>query len=215
MPLLSERTVGKSGKAGIWNIAETMEELMKLAVLPQKELVALNKVSREHRKKEWLSARILVSHLIGKKSAKIYYDENNKPRLANSDYQLSLSHSHHLLAAITDKPETGIDIEIIQPKIERIKEKFMSAEELEAVGKKNSVEKLYVYWCAKESLYKLYGKKQLAFKENIYVEPFDFSRGGKIRGWIRNGFTNKFFSLWYEKISYQEKDFMLSHILNS
>jgi len=30
-----------------------------------------------------------------------------------------------------------------------------------------------MYWCAKEAIYKLYGKKKISFKNSIYIKPFN------------------------------------------
>jgi len=37
----------------------------------------------------------------------------------------------------------------------------------------DDLSKMCIYWCAKESLYKWYGKKNLSFKDNIFIEPFE------------------------------------------
>lgn len=214
MPLIFEKSAGKSGKWGIWNISETLSELIQTAGFEEKEFWELKRFSNEQRKKQILCARILTAHLLKKNKMKIFYDENSKPVLKNEKYFVSLSHSGELLAAIIDRLETGIDIERIQTKIERIREKFMSAEELRAVGEKYRIEKLYVHWCVKESLYKWYGKKQLDFRKNFFVEPFDFSDSGKIKGWLRNNGVEKCLSLWYETIRQGHNDFMLAFIMN-
>src|SRR2546430_8757086 len=44
-----------------------------------------------------------------------------------------------------------------------------------------------------ESLYKLYGKKELEFKKHLIVEPFEYLEHGKIRAdIIQNGLKQKF-----------------------
>ena len=99
-------------------------------------------------------------------------------------------------------------IEKINPKIERIRSRFLSDQEL---GEKQeySLEKLHVYWGAKEALYKFWGKKELSFKENIFIDPFEFEDAGTIKGRIKKGGYIKYFTLSYEKI----QDYILVYVL--
>jgi 4'-phosphopantetheinyl transferase EntD len=50
----------------------------------------------------------------------------------------------------------GIDIERLKDRIYRIKDRFLTIEEHKSLGETNRLEKLYVIWGAKESLYKIY-----------------------------------------------------------
>jgi phosphopantetheinyl transferase len=177
------------------------------------DLAQLNSFTYEHRKKEWLVSRILADKLMGG-NAEIIYDENNKPFLHRCQKHISLSHSHNLLAVIIDEKETGIDIELIKPNVLKIKDKFMSEAELKAIEKGHKKEELTLYWCVKESLYKLYGKKKLTFKENLIVEPFEYLAKGNIRADIIYDSMKRKFELHYEKLSVEGKDYMMTYILN-
>lgn len=214
MSLSTLKEISKSGKLALWHITESLEELLKMKRSSEEHMAALNVFSYEHRKKEWLVARILAEQLSGEKDIRIFYDKHNKPILKNSKKHISISHSHDILAVILDDHETGIDIEIIKPKVLRIKEKFMSEDELKSLQKENLPEQLTVYWCAKESLYKLYGKKELAFKENLCVEPFRYSEKGIIKGWIKISAIQKSFALQYEKLNSGDDNYMLAYVIN-
>jgi 4'-phosphopantetheinyl transferase len=48
----------------------------------------------------------------------------------------------------------------------------------------NDLVKLCIYWCAKEALYKIHGKKNLLFADHLRVEPFTLSTGGYLLGRI-------------------------------
>jgi hypothetical protein len=80
--------------------------------------------------------------------------------------------------------------------------------------KENLPEQLTVYWCAKESLYKLYGKKELAFKENLKIEPFHYSEKGIIKGWIQKSAMKKAFAIQYEKLNSGDDSYMLAYVIN-
>lgn len=214
MPMLTTNRVGKSGKLGIWHITEPLDVLLEMKGFSKEDIAGLGSFAYEHRKKEWLVARIMTEELSGEKNIRIIYDEHSKPCLKNSKKHISLSHSHDLLAVILNESETGIDIELIKPKIANIKGKFMSNPELNSLQKENVAEQLTVYWCAKESLYKLYGKKELAFKENLVIEPFQYVGQGIIKGWIKNAVMNKRFSLHYETLNSGNDPYMLAYVID-
>ena len=95
-----------------------------------------------------------------------------------------------------------------------IKEKFINEEERKFLNINNIEEHLTVLWCAKESLYKLYGTKQLDFKKNLLIEPFDFSGNGKITGRIKTESMNKLYTLHYEKINSDNNNYILVYVIN-
>jgi 4'-phosphopantetheinyl transferase len=111
----------------------------------------------------------------------ISYDDKGKPYLAGDTRHISVSHSHDKLAIIVNEQEaTGIDIELIRDKVLRIKHKFLRDAELADAG--GDVEKLLIYWAAKESLYKIYGLKEVDFIEHLLVNPFTKHNLGTIIG---------------------------------
>ena len=214
MPLLPIKEAGPHAKIGLWLLTESTEELIKRKTIPAEDLLVLRSFSHDQRKKEWLAARILAEELTDGKNVRIVYDEHNKPALKGSQKHISISHSHSLLTMILDSKETGIDIELVKPNVERIKEKFLSEGELKSLGEEKLTEKLTLYWCAKEALYKYYGKKLLTFKEHLIVEPFDYTGTGQLLARIIHPSMNKLFKLHYEKISVKDEDYILAYILN-
>lgn len=199
---------------GIWRITESLDELLRMKTFSEADLSALDSNPNKRRRKEWLAARILVEQLTNEKNIRIIYDEHKKPFLQNSKKHISLSHSRDLLAVIVDESETGIDIEGIGSKVVRIKEKFMSTEELGSLQEEKQEEQLTIYWCAKESLYKLYGRNELVFNKDLIIEPFHYSEKGIIRGWVKNSTMKKSFKLQYQKLISGNHSYMLTHIIN-
>lgn len=217
MGIFLSKKVGANGKLGIWHITESLDELLRMipiSIGTKNDFSVLNTFSNERRKKEWLVARILLAQFTEEKEVRLVYDEYGKPFLKNSEKFVSLSHSNNLLAVILAEEETGIDIELIKPKILRIKEKFMNPEELGSLQKENQEEQLTIYWCAKESLYKLYGRNELIFNRDLLIEPFHYSEKGIIRGWIKNSTIDKSFTLRYQKLISGNDSYMLTHIIN-
>jgi 4'-phosphopantetheinyl transferase len=173
---------GTSGKVGIWEIIENEEELFKLANLDAGEKHYLGQIKAEKRRKEWLSVRALVNTLMGK-SCKITYQETGKPIITEHSLFISVSHTDGFVAvSLNNKEETGIDIQTKGDKINKIKHKFLGEAELACIKTNKDSEKLLVFWCAKESLYKLYGKKEVIFNKDLFISPFELETSGTLNG---------------------------------
>src|SRR5690606_10777059 len=113
-------------------------------------------------------------------------DDCGKPHLLNCKYHMSMSHSNGFAAVILNKNESvGIDIEQVHEKIRRIEKKFLSDEEKLAAS--DNLEMLCMYWSAKEVLYKIYGRKKLELKKDLFIHPFSPEINETCVGEIRNG----------------------------
>ncbi len=185
---------------GVWEITETKQELEKRIDLSVEEKKQLNEIKFENKKLQWLSIRALLKEMLGRQF-QIIYTKTGKPFLKNSSLKISISHTDKFAALVINrKEETGIDIEKVSNKVERIKNKFLNSSELENIGNSEYLEKLHVYWGAKESLYKVYGEKELIFKENLMIAPFEYLNSGTITGKIKKDDSHKNYLLKYEKV---------------
>lgn len=211
MPVLFHIQVSEHCRLAVWELTEDLEALTSKPQLNANDLWTLDTFKHLTRKKQWIASRILANSLTNNANTRIIYDKFNKPQLENSSAFISVSHSHNLVSVIiNDKESTGIDIELIQPKIVTISSKFLSNNELENIQTNINPEILSVYWCAKESLYKQYGKKELIFKENIHIAPFSYSsNGGVLKGSILTQNYRNEFSLKYIKYG----NYMITYIL--
>jgi phosphopantetheine--protein transferase-like protein len=127
-------------------------------------------------------------------------DDNGKPYLTNFPHFISLSHSYDYAAVMVSKDKSvGIDIELIKNKIERIASKFMSVDEMQFIDENQRIEHLYVCWCAKEAVYKLHGKKNVSFIENIELKPFQYEGEGSFAAKLSVGSVQKEFQVHYEQ----------------
>lgn len=142
------------------------------------------------------------------KRVELSYNSEGKPELKQEDCHISISHSHDKLVIICNKLKpTGIDVELIRDKVLKIKDKFLSTDELNEA--KENVAKLIVYWAAKEALYKFYSRKEVEFAKHLFVHPFELKAQGLLLGEIRLESFNKKLRLHYEKL----EDYMLVYIL--
>jgi phosphopantetheinyl transferase len=129
---------------------------------------------------QWYATRHLVNVLIGAPS-EILKDEFGKPYLQDNITHISLTHTVNFAAAIVStKYEVGIDLEAVLPRIERIAHKFLREDERNTIREHERVEKLTLYWSAKEALYKLHGRKQLDFTTQLLIAPFDIQTEGEL-----------------------------------
>lgn len=195
---------------GMWQLCETVEELTALLPVfypPNAHLIMGN----ERRQKEWLATRILLYALlpVDLKPLPLVYDDNGKPELATSELiaattsitplpALSISHcAGWVVVAFHPHKPIGIDIEQINNRVLRIKERFLSPEELERIdhNKDNETDndnnhedrvnfaavgrlfwgqagRLTLAWSIKEAVYKWYGKGEVDFRRDIEVLGF-------------------------------------------
>ena len=156
---------------GIWQTSESLQELQ--ALLPAHVDCAQIAEVNDKRKKEWLASRVLVYTLLKQFTgmpAVLRKDQNGKPYFEGLPFHVSVSHSPALAAVIiSDKYEVGIDIELLSPKALRVAGKFLSEAENAYTAQNES--QTCLYWSAKETLYKLYSRKQLIFKDNLILKP--------------------------------------------
>lgn len=206
MPLLYKKYISSNSQLALWNITESSEELLSQLNCPANSSVF---DVNEQLKKQRIGVRLLINLLCTEPCNEIIYDVYNKPSLVNSSAKISISHAHdHVAVIVNNVNETGIDIELIKPKVERIAERFMSEEELKSVDPGKRIEQLITYWCAKEALYKYYGKKELLFRKHLFVEAFSQNQTGNLVGHIRTPHINIDLRLCYEKTG----DYMLVYV---
>ena len=175
-----------------------INENITLGILNLKEFADVNQLSAK-RDIEKQGKQFLINQLLNGQS-KVDNDCNGKPYLINDTRHISVSHSHDKLAIIINTNEvTGIDIELIRDKILRVKHKFLSDKEQIDAG--NDVEKLLIYWAAKETLYKIYGLKEVDFIKHLAVDTFTLETKGIINANININDLDVTYLLQYELLA--------------
>ena len=175
MPFLREIIPSGGIRAGIWQITETAEELLSMVRLSHSEKEIFDTFHHDQRKRQWLAYRALLRHLLHPVSPDITYDSNGKPLLTSGSHHISVSHAGDFAAvAYSENLPVGIDIETLRERVERVRERFMNRDELESLCAGKRLEHIYVHWCGKEALYKMNGKPEVDFRNDIYIHPFDY-----------------------------------------
>ena len=167
---------------GFWKILEDETSLTKTVPFEKISDTIANPLKRL----EFLSGRVLIQSLLknwGLEYAGMTKNIFGKPFLLNSDIHLSLSHSYPYVAAILHrKTEVGIDLEQPKEKLLKIAPRVLAAMEMKDAG--TDIVKHCIYWCAKESLIKIYGKKDLVFARDLLITPFSRNSEGDLIGRI-------------------------------
>lgn len=174
MALYKTLTIGKTTKVLIWKIEESIDELQEGITLTKNSKIRLDSMKSDLHQKGFLSIRHLLKE-INLTDADLIYDEFGKPHLTNGSH-ISITHSFTFTAIIfSDETPVGIDVEKQREKILKIAHKFTPIEEYKTIANVDAlISKLTIVWGAKESLYKIYGKKKLLFLHHIYVHDFNF-----------------------------------------
>jgi phosphopantetheinyl transferase len=177
LSLVYQHNINENTRLAVWHIAEP--EIFFLEKVPLK-----NDVSHPHKRLQHLAGRYLLRFLFDDfPLEEIMIADTRKPFLENEQYHFSISHCNEYAAAIVSKKErVGIDIELVTAKIERVKHKFTSADELlffndEYRGflqqfdleKKIEQEFLTMIWSAKETIFKWYGAGQMDFRRHMQL----------------------------------------------
>jgi len=200
MPILKLLEIDKSTRLGVWHIEE--EEDFFLQRLSSRDLPDSYEKYSPGRRLEYLASRYLLKFLFNEKQVRVLKDANGKPSIEGKPYQVSISHSKHLATVmISDNYELGVDIEVVHHKVKNVMHKFLSEREQAFFDPEPDIEKLILCWSAKESLYKIYGEKELSFQENILLEdPATISDKGSFKGFLIKDDFKKEFEINFEKI---------------
>jgi 4'-phosphopantetheinyl transferase EntD len=173
MPLLIIRKLDAHTWLGIWQLQEPAADLLQL-LPPCIDGRVLGGKVHPRRQQEWLASRVLVYQLLQHFTPEplvLARNEDGKPHFPDRpQLHVSITHSPHLAAVIlSEQHQVGIDIELISPKALRVADKFLTEKEKQCTTDDEEITCLY--WSAKETLYKLYSRKKLVFKDNLSVEP--------------------------------------------
>ena len=163
---------------GIWKIDEPWQEMLKYtknANMPEMQL--------DRRKQEWLAVRLLLKYILNSDVVVDYY-ENGAPFLPNSRYKISISHTKGFVAVILcEDSNPGLDIEYHSVRAWKLRNKYMSENEMEMFASLNNAECISlatICWCAKETAYKSLLQNGVDFIEHLHISPFVLSNEGEI-----------------------------------
>ena len=139
---------------------------IKSTYLTDNEELYLKKITNENRKQEFIQVRALRNKSIGE--IEIDYTESGKPFLVNSKEYISISHSQNFIGILKAPFDVGLDIEEINERIIKIKNRFLNEKELKLFD--SSIENLTIAWTLKEALFKLNTRNGIDFRKELLIE---------------------------------------------
>lgn len=174
MPLQTSFALNSDCQVVLWRINEDEPMLQMGLQLTPAETLDLDGITHPNQRVEWLACRVALRDLALQNQLDyrgLYKDQFGKPHLIGQPSHVSISHTGGWAAAVWHRTRpVGIDIEPVRDQFTRVVPRVLSPSEIEhAAGR---ADRLAVYWCAKECLYKLYGKRQLTFREHLHIDPF-------------------------------------------
>lgn len=180
MPLYKTITVNEHTKVLIWKIEEELSALQNDVVLTANCRERLAHMKSDIHQRGFLSVRHLLK-AAGYDARQLYYNQQGRPHLTDGRH-ISITHSFIFSGIIISDQPVGIDIEKQREKIGRIADKFVGYEY--SFLNRSQVRDLTVVWCIKESLYKLFAREGLSFKDHTRVIPFCLEVGKAI-AWVK------------------------------
>lgn len=207
MPLIELKNIDSDCVMAVWHIQESVVELSE--ILPKYlQKIDFELLNIEKQQQEWLSSRILVDHICDfldksyiNLQKDLQKDSFGKPFLVieNQVIHLSISHSFPYSAVVLHRNKAvGIDIEQINPKLEKIAKRMFHADELQWA---TTLQDLALLWCAKEAMYKWYGKRGIDFRQHLSILQYE-------KAHIDKFYVEKFYvgKLHIGKLSYPETE---------
>ncbi len=171
MPVAFTKVIGEHQIIGLW-LVETQKIIRRVG-----NSAALVGYEASHSE----ACRSLLKAMTGIDNLTILKDEFGKPFIQNSKDFISFSHSGSYAAAVINQQQSvGIDIQQKKDKILSLAAKFCSYEELNYINQVDTIPMLHIIWCAKEAMFKQYGKGAVLFKEHIFVHPFELATKGEL-----------------------------------
>lgn len=178
MPLFYQQDINESTRMAVWKIAEP--EAFFLSAVPLRR-----DITHPHKRLQHLAGRYLLRFLFPDfPNEEIAIADTRKPFLPDEQYHFSISHCGDFAAAIVSADHrVGVDIEILTPRVEKIKHKFLHPDErmfVEEIAHEQQVPLLTLLWSCKEAMFKWWGSGEVDFSEVLRIAPFDFNTAGEI-----------------------------------
>ena len=150
------------------------------ATAREDDLHAVAAFVSEHRRREYLAWRALLYGYLGR-YVRVEYDASGAPRLvSHPDLRISVSHCRDMVAVALSDRVCGVDMERLDRDFMKAAPRFLSARERTLSEDKRLAAAV---WCAKECLYKMYGRRGMDLLRDLAVGSVDFARG-TIRGTV-------------------------------
>lgn len=177
MPLFYQQDINEQTRLAIWKIAEPESFFLETVTLTKE-------ITHPHKRLQHLAGRYLLRYLFPDfPTATIAIADTRKPFLPDEAYHFSISHCGDYAAAIVSSTQrVGIDVELLTPRVEKIKHKFLHPDELTMLhsSKADPITILTLLWSAKEAMFKWWGNGDVDFSEVLRIHELPANEKGVI-----------------------------------
>jgi len=172
MPFAGTVMADELASVAAWQITEGPALLKEGLSLSGEEQMEFEGIRNETRKSEWLATRHLLFQLQpGERRTAVLKDSAGKPYWPGDPLHFSVSHTKNWAIGMISSVPCGIDIEKPQHRVSRVISRVCSDTELAMINEeRNRMLSATLFWCAKESVYKAYGKEGIDLRSAITVE---------------------------------------------
>jgi phosphopantetheinyl transferase (holo-ACP synthase) len=166
MPLVYQQNINEHTKIGVWHILETEDFFLE-------KVIEQYNIKHPQKRIQHLAGRYMLLELAKDISIKnILLSTTGKPFLDDNSYFFSISHSADYVAVIiSTKSNVAIDIQDVVAKIERIKQKFLTEEEMNLLSTLSISpnEQFTLAWTIKEAMFKYFDDSGVDFKQHLNI----------------------------------------------
>jgi phosphopantetheinyl transferase (holo-ACP synthase) len=174
MPLLLYESTQQQARLLIWDLTETEEELKSLyGLVPTIVSDTLSLVKHPLRRRQKLAAALLVAKITDNQFFVPFTTVTGKPYLPDAK-PISFSNCESKVVLIQHARAVGIDIEEMDGRALKIRERFLHTNEYIWLKKTHLMNGEALIWGVKESLFKAIGGGGIEFKCQLEVAEPDF-----------------------------------------
>lgn len=165
MPFIHTSAFDQQGELVLWRVDETANWFIDQLSLAPHLWSEYHQIAVPAIRLQWLASRFALQQVAKSREMDVHKDIYGKPHLVNDSRFISISHCQGYAAAMAANQAVGVDVELVSPRVQRIKNRFLTEQEQAIVGATDA--DLMLAWSVKEAVYKMYGSKKLLFKEHI------------------------------------------------
>ncbi|MBK9450838.1 MAG: 4'-phosphopantetheinyl transferase superfamily protein [Bacteroidetes bacterium] len=202
MPFIALPDIDRQVLLGMWKVNEPEDYFRARLNIYENEDRILKGISHPQKRLEWLSSRLCLKELLQiRHKVESLNAPTGQPYLSDHSFNISYSHSNMYSGAIaSDQCLVSMDLEDLS-KERNLKTRFlfMHPSELEYFDRSTDMRAFFLIWSAKETLYKIYTKKGIVFKENLLInqEQKQIEQSGTVSGILKADGIEKVYTIYY------------------
>jgi 4'-phosphopantetheinyl transferase len=202
MPFLALPEIDHKVHLGMWRVEESEEHFRSRLNIYENEQRILEGISHPQKRLEWLSSRLCLKELLQiTHKVESLNAPTGQPYLSDHSFHISYSHSNMYSGAIASQHyPVSIDLEDLS-KVRNLQTRFlfMHPDELAYFDASTDMRAFFLIWSAKETLYKIYTKRGIVFKENLLInqERKKIEESGTVSGILKADGIEKVYTIYY------------------